>query len=103
MSLSVYFGIVFVTILVSIMLDYTILSEISAYNKRKNIKYSHNKLFSQIFIVLRMFLPDVFLISTLTGIVTKITLNRKQIIRLVIISQLLRLLIIIILFVLRFL
>ncbi|MBB1554221.1 hypothetical protein HG442_002295 [Candidatus Gracilibacteria bacterium] len=78
------------SIIVSAIIDYLILSEISAFYQQKISIKSHNSLFSWIFVLWRIFIPDIFIVSTLTALVTKITFSKKQILGLVFLAHILR-------------
>lgn len=89
--IQVLYGMIFSTMIIGIILDYLILSEISDFYKRKNIQKSHNKIFAYFYVIWRVLLPDIFVASTISALGCKITLSRKNIFLLSVLAQILRL------------
>lgn len=91
------YGIIICTMIIGIILDYLILSEISDFYKRRNIVKSHNKIFVYFYVLWRVIMPDIFVVSTLSALGCKITLSRKNVFLLAILAQVLRFIFIVIL------
>ena len=94
---DIFWEILVLSILFSLIIDYLILSEISALYQQKSSIKSHNSLFAWIFVLWRIFVPDIFIASTLAAFVTKITFSKKQILKLIFLAQGLRIVLIVIL------
>lgn len=92
---EIFFGIVVVSALFAIILDYLTLSEISTYNKRKNVENPNNTFFSYFFVTWRIFLPDIFIASSIAALASRMTLTKKQILTRVLLVQILRIALII--------
>lgn len=73
----------------ALIFDYFTLSKIALHNQEKK-KLPYNKIFISLFVFIRIFLIDIFVLSSISAYFTGMNLSRKQIIYLIIIAQLLR-------------
>lgn len=89
-GIDIFWEILVLSVIFSLFIDYLILSEISALYQQKTPIKSHNALFARIFILWRIFIPDIFIASTLAAFVTKITFSKKEILKLIFLAQALR-------------